>query len=75
MQKNFYHNARLSKFDLENDKLLVTQPIGLKKNVDINKLLNRLKVDVKNEKKKKIVTLLMVLLTISTMGIFLSFTN
>ena len=54
MQKNFYHNSRFSTLDLENDKLLVTPPISLKKNVDINKLLNRLKADVKNEKKKKL---------------------
>ena len=47
----------------------------LKKNTDINKLLNRLKVNQKNEKKNKIIFLSSGILFIGLTGLFLSIIN
>ena len=44
------------------------QHIGKKKVVDINKLLNRVKIDKKNETKKKIIFYSFVILVLSLLG-------
>ena len=75
MLKNFYHNNKLIEQDLEKSNLLQNHNIHFKKNVNINKLLNRVKVDKQIESKKNFITLSLVLLTISLMGIFLSVVN
>ncbi|MDA7713812.1 hypothetical protein N8824_00730 [Candidatus Pelagibacter sp.] len=53
MQKNYFHNG---KFLIENINQKKTNPIQLinqKENVDINKLLNKVRINNKNESKKK----------------------
>ena len=59
MQKYFFHNGKLIDESIDNKNInnkisSQTQDINEKKVVDINKLLNRVKIEQKNETKKKI---------------------
>ena len=58
MHKYFFHNEKLINQNIDNkssnNKIsLYTKDIDKKKVVDINKLLNRVKIEKKNEQKKK----------------------
>tara|TARA_B100000780_G_scaffold266724_1_gene223153 strand:+ start:262 stop:492 length:231 start_codon:yes stop_codon:yes gene_type:complete len=73
MRNNTFHNGKSleENFDIKKN----THPsynIDQKINVDINKLLNRVKMDHKNEKKQKIIFFSLSVLLISSMGIFIS---
>ena len=72
MKKKIFYNDRLVKKDLNVSELLQSQKINKISNVDINKLLNRVKLDHKIEKKKKIIFLSLVILLLGLMGIFVS---
>ena len=59
MQKPFFHNGKSISQSIDikstNNKIsLQTQYLNEKKVVDINKLLNRVKIEQKNETKKRI---------------------
>ena len=54
MRKVFYHNEKSIDQNINTKKLSKAQNISEKQVVDINKLLNRVKIDQKNEIKKKI---------------------
>ena len=54
MQKTYFHNKHLSNENKEEQKIASIQNINRKINVDINKLLNRVKKEGRNETKKKI---------------------
>ena len=72
MQKKFFHNHMP---DNENLKIQKTSPvinISKKNRVDINKLLNRVKIDQQNQNKKKIIFLSFGILLIGLMGIFIT---
>ena len=70
MQNNIFYNNKKNDFKTSSptNALLVDK----KQNTDINKLLNRLKVNQKNEKKNKIIFLSSGILFISLTGLFLS---
>tara|TARA_B100000780_G_C20863293_1_gene343252 strand:- start:423 stop:644 length:222 start_codon:yes stop_codon:yes gene_type:complete len=73
MQNSIYHNNKtIVKDTIRPTKTLL---IDKKKNTDINKLLNRLKVNQKNEKKNKIIFLSSGILFIGLTGLFLSIIN
>ena len=75
MTKNYLHNYNISKTSVSNDELVKN---NYKKNpisVDINKLLNRVKLEEKNKRKQKLIYLAIVSAVISLMGIFISFVN
>jgi len=55
MGKVYFHNKKLTDQNLNTKKLSGAQHIGKKQVVDINKLLNRVKIDQKNETKRKII--------------------
>ena len=55
MQKINFHNGKSIDQNINTKKLSVAQYISEKQVVDINKLLNRIKIDQKNETKKKII--------------------
>ena len=55
MQKVFYHNKSSINQNINTKKLSKEQNISEKQIVDINKLLNRVKIDQKNETKRKII--------------------
>ena len=54
MPKNIFYNRKLINQDSNIKKLPTHQILKLKKNVDINKLLNRVKINQSYEKKKKL---------------------
>ena len=55
MQKPFFHNRKYHSEKKVKKKTIPFQCIDQKKIVDINKLLNRVRMDEKNETKKKII--------------------
>ena len=50
----FYHNEKSIDQNINTKKLSKAQNVSEKQVVDINKLLNRVKIDQKNETKRKI---------------------
>ena len=55
MEKELYHNKNLINQNLNTKKLSRALNINKKQVVDINKLLNRVKIEQKNETKRKII--------------------
>jgi hypothetical protein len=55
MRKMFYHNEKSIDQNINTKKSSKAQNISEKQVVDINKLLNRVKIDQKNETKRKII--------------------
>ena len=55
MQKVYFHNEKSIDQNTNRKRLSEEQHIGKKQVVDINKLLNRVKIDKKNEIKRKII--------------------
>ena len=75
MPKNYLHNFNIPKTTVSNDELVKQ---NYKKNpisVDINKLLNRVKLEEKNKRKQKLIYFGIVSAVIALMGIFTSFVN
>ena len=70
MRKVFYHNEKSIDQNINTKKLSKAQNISEKQVVDINKLLNRVKIDQKNETKRKII---FYSLTILALGLFSTF--
>ena len=66
MQKIYFHNNKSIERNENTKKLSKVQNISEKQVVDINKLLNRIKIDRKNETKKKII-----FYSLSILGLFL----
>ena len=67
MQKVFYHNEKSIDQNPITKKLSKAQNISKKQVVDINKLLNRVKINKRNETKKKF---FFYSLTILALGLF-----
>jgi len=55
MQKTYFHDGKDTSKKKVQKKTFPLQYIDQKKIVDINKLLNRVKIDQKNETKRKII--------------------
>ena len=55
MQKAYFHNKKHNSEKKVQKKTIPLQYIDQKRIVDINKLLNRVKIDQKNETKQKII--------------------
>tara|TARA_B100000767_G_C19684575_1_gene501143 strand:+ start:52 stop:276 length:225 start_codon:yes stop_codon:yes gene_type:complete len=55
MQKTYFHNRKHISEKKVQKKKIPLKYIDQKRIVDINKLLNRVKIDQKNENKKKII--------------------
>jgi len=73
MYQNFYHNIKLEHENVEIKKSpQLAHYTNQKKNVDVNKLLNKIKMNQLNEVKKKIIFLIFGILLVSLMGIFIS---
>ena len=71
MPKVYFHNEKSIDQNINTKRLSEAQHIGEKQVVDINKLLNRVKIDQKNEIKQKIIFYSVTILTISLLGILL----
>ena len=73
MQKNYFHDRKHISEKKNNKKTIPLQWIDQKRIVDINKLLNRVKIDQKNETKRKIIFYSSTILGLSLLGTLITF--
>ena len=72
MPKVYFHNEKSIDQNINTKKLSKAQNISERQVVDINKLLNRVKIDQKNETKRKIIFYSLTILGLSLIGYFIS---
>jgi len=68
MRKVYFHNDKSIDQNINTRRLSEAQHVSEKQVVDINKLLNRVKIDQKNEKKRKIIFYSFTILGLSLLG-------
>ena len=73
MRKVYFHNGKSIDQNINTKRLSEVNHIGEKQVVDINKLLNRVKIDQKNETKRKIIFYSFIILGLSLFGTFITF--
>ena len=73
MRKMYFHNGKSINKNINKKKLSKVQNISEKQVVDINKLLNRVKIDQKNETKRKIIFYSFIILGLSLLGTLMAF--
>jgi len=73
MRKVYFHNGKSVDQNINTKRLSDLQHIGERQVVDINKLLNRVKIDQKNETKRKIIFYSFVILGLSLLGTLIAF--
>ena len=73
MRKNIFHNDKIISKDTEIKKKTFTKKTNKKIVVDINLILNRVKIDKKDEIKKKLIFTSSTLFLVGLMGTFLLF--
>jgi hypothetical protein len=71
MQNNYFHNNRLSNKDKVKKKLPLIFNVDTKRVVDFNVLLNRVKLEEKNEMKRKIFFFSFVTIALGLFGSFI----
>ena len=69
----YFHNNKSIDQNINTKKLSKVQIISEKQVVDINKLLNRIKIDHKNETKRKIIFYSLSILGLSLLGTLITF--
>ena len=73
MPKVYFHNGKSINQNENTKRLSEAQHISQKQVVDINKLLNRIKIDHKNETKQKIIFYSLSILGLSLLGTLIMF--
>ena len=73
MQKIYFHDRKHISEKKVQKKTIPIQHIDQKRIVDINKLLNTVKIDQKNETKRKIIFYTSTLLGLSLLGTLITF--
>ena len=73
MPKVYFHNKKSIDQNINTKRLSEAQHIDERQVVDINKLLNRVKIDQKNETKRKIISYSLVILGLSLLGTLITF--
>ena len=73
MPKVYFHNEKSSDQNINTKKLSKVQNISERQVVDINKLLNRVKIDQKNETKRKIIFYSFIIMGLSLFGALITF--
>ena len=68
MRKVYFHNGKSIDQNINTKRLSETKHVSGKQVVDINKLLNRVKIDQKNETKRKIIFYSLVIFGLSLLG-------
>ena len=68
MRKLYFHNGKSIDQSINTKRLSEVQQVSEKQAVDINKLLNRVKIDQKNETKRKIIFYSFTILVLSLLG-------
>ena len=69
----YFHNDKSIDQNINTKKLSKVQNISEKQVVDINKLLNRIKIDNKKETKRKIIFYSSAVIGLSLLGILITF--
>ena len=72
MRKVYFHNGKSIDQNINTKRLSEAQHVSEKQVVDINKLLNRVKIDQKNETKRKIIFYSSTVLGLSLIGILIT---
>ena len=73
MPKVYFHNSKSIDQNINTKRLSETQHVSEKQVVDINKLLNRIKIDQKNETKQKIIFYSFIIMGLSLLGTLITF--
>ena len=73
MPKVYFHNSKSIDQNINTKRLSETQHVSEKQVVDINKLLNRVKIDQKNETKRKIIFYSFIIVGLSLFGTLITF--
>ena len=73
MPKVYFYNEKSIDQNINTKRLSEVQHIGERQVVDINKLLNRVKIDQKNETKRKIIFYSFIILGLSLLGTLITF--
>ena len=73
MPKVYFHNGKSIDQNINTKRLSEVQQVSEKQVVDINKLLNRVKIDQKNETKRKIIFYSVIILGLSLLGTLIAF--
>ena len=73
MRKVYFHNGKSIDQNINTKRLSEVQQVSEKQVVDINKLLNRVKIDQKNETKKKFIFYSFAILGIFLLGTLIVF--
>jgi len=73
MQKTYFHDKKHISEKKVQKKTIPLQYIDQKRIVDINKLLNKVKIDQKNETKRKIIFYSSAVIGLSLLGILITF--
>ena len=68
MRKVYFHNGKSIDQNINTKRLSEVQQVSEKQVVDINKLLNRVKIDQKNETKRKLIFYSFTILSLSLLG-------
>ena len=68
MRKVYFHNDKSIDQNINTKRLFEAKHVSEKQVVDINKLLNRVKLDKKNETKKKFIFYSLTILALSLLG-------
>ena len=68
MPKVYFHSGKSIDQNINTKRLSEVQHVSEKQVVDINKLLNRVKIDKKNETKRKIIFYSFTILGLSLLG-------
>jgi len=68
MQKRYFHNGKSINQNINTKRLSEAKYVNEKQVVDINKLLNRVKIDQKNETKRKFIFYSLTILGLSLLG-------
>ena len=73
MPKVYFHNEKSIDQNINTKRLSEAQHVSEKQVVDINKLLNRVKIDQKNETKRKIIFYSFIIMGLSLFGTLITF--
>ena len=72
MQSKIFHNTKYLEENLTTNNMPSSTYLNRKKIVDVNKLLNRVKINRQNEKKNKIIFFSSGIILLSLVGTFLA---
>lgn len=75
MQKTYFHNSKSINENDDKEKTIQISKGKKRKVVDINILLNKVKIEQKNQIKKKVFFFSFIILALSIFGTFISITK